>query len=359
MKAVVRPLEGTDLEGFDRLRTLLYPDRPETFDTDRYLSIWRWLGTHPLADQMHRWVVATEEGEVVGHLAAQPQFYRISHQRIVAHTPADYMVLPGYGFHAITLMRRFFRACENCVACDVAPAAISVETGLGAEEVGRLQHAAKPLNVAGLPALPTSIPPPVTRPLHWGLRTVDRALMATIRGDRSRVEMLEGFDETFDEFFEGVAAGVACVPEKDAAFLRWRYGPSSPQHPVTILGVREGETLLGYAVLWVKVGGDTPRYASNLLDLTTHPGRDDVALALLKGAIEYFARVGTYAIRYRFLESPTSPRAKDVWRLGFLPRNERRHTLLVKFADRNLHKAALDPANWSYTTGDGEASFFF
>ena len=79
MKAVVRPLEGTDLEGFDRLRTLLYPDRPETFDTDRYFSIWRWLGTHPLADQMHRWVVATEEGEVVGHLAAQPQFYRISH----------------------------------------------------------------------------------------------------------------------------------------------------------------------------------------------------------------------------------------------------------------------------------------
>ena len=46
-------------------------------------------------------------------------------------------------------MRKFFRTCENCVACDVAPAAISVETGLGAEEVGRLQHAAKLLNVAG------------------------------------------------------------------------------------------------------------------------------------------------------------------------------------------------------------------
>ena len=52
MKAVVRPLEGTDLEDFDGLRTLLYPDRPETFDTDRYFSIWRWLGTHPLADDM-------------------------------------------------------------------------------------------------------------------------------------------------------------------------------------------------------------------------------------------------------------------------------------------------------------------
>ena len=359
MKAVVRPLESTDCEGFDRLRTLLYPDRPETFDTDRYFFIWRWLGTHPLADRMHRWVVATEEGEVVGHLAAQPQFYRISHQRVVAHTPADYMVLPEYGFHAIALMRKFFRTCDNCVACDTVSAVIGIETGLGAEEAGRLQHAAKLQNVAGLPALPTSTPALLTRPFNWGLRAVDRTLGATMFADHSKVEVLGGFDETFDDLFESVAAGVACVPEKDAAFLRWRYGPGSPQHPVTVLGVREGGTLLGYAVLWVRAGGDTPRYASNLLDLTTRPGRDDVARALLKGAIEYFARAGTYTIRYRFLESPTSPRAKDVWRLGFLPRNERRHKLLVKFADHNLHKAARDPANWSYTTGDGEASFFF
>jgi hypothetical protein len=341
-----------------KLRILARPQDPNAYDADWHTRVWRWLESHPLADRMHRWV-ADAEGEIVGHLAALPQYYRINGQRVVAHTPAEYMVLPGYGFHAITLMRRFFRACENCVTGDVLPAVISVETRLGAEEVGRLQHAAKLLNVAGLPTLPTSISAPVTRPLNWGLRAVDRALTATMSADRLRAEVLETFDETFDEFFESVAAGVACVPEKDAAFLRWRYGPGSPQSPVTVLGVREGETLLGYAVLWVKVGGDTPRYASNLLDLTTWPGRDDVARALLQGVIEYFARVGTYSIRYRFLESPTSPRAKDVWRLGFLPRNERRHTLLVKFADHNLHKAALDPTNWSYTTGDGEASFFF
>jgi hypothetical protein len=92
-----------------------------------------------LAHQMHRWVVATEEGEVMGQLAALPQFYRVSHQRVVAHTPADYMVLPEYGFHAITLMRKFFRTCENCVVCDAA--AIRIETRLRAEEAGRLQAA--------------------------------------------------------------------------------------------------------------------------------------------------------------------------------------------------------------------------
>jgi hypothetical protein len=273
---------------------------------------------------------------------------------VVAHTPAEYMVLPGYGFHAISLMRRFFRTCENCVTGDVLPAVISVETRLGAEEAGRLQHAAKPLNVAGVPALPKSVPLPLTRSLNWGLRAIDRALMATMRVDRLGVEVLEGFDEGFDELFESVAAAVSCVPEKDAAFLRWRYGPGSPQSPVTILGVRDGDALLGYAVLRVTVGGDN----GYVLDLTTRPGRHDVARSLLRDVVGHFARVGVYIIRYRFLESPTSPRAKDVRRLGLFPRNNRRHTLLVKFADHGLHKAALDPTNWSYTTGDGEASFW-
>jgi len=147
---------------------------------------------------------------------------------------------------------------------------------------------------------------------------------------------------------------VPCVPEKDAAFLRWRYGPGAPQHPVTILGVKEGGTLLGYAVLRVTKEGDN----GYLLDLTTRPGRHDVARALLRDAVRHFALRGVYIIRYRFLASPVSPRPKDLWRLGFFPRNERRHTLLVKFADHGLHKTALDAANWSYNAGDGEMSFW-
>ena len=302
---------------------------------------------------MHRWV-ADAEGEIVGHLAALPQYYRINGQRVVAHTPAEYMVLPGYGFHAITLMRKFFRSCENCVTGDVLPAVISVETRLGAEEVGRLQHAAKLLNVAGLPALPTSISAPLTRPLNWGLRAVDRALMATIPVDHLRVEVLEGFDETFDEFFESVAAGVRCVPEKDAAFLRWRYGPGSPQSPVTVLGVREGETLLGYTVLDSTADGDT----GYVLDLTTRPWRRDVARALLHGVVHHFRRLRVHSVRYRLVQSPSSSQLSDLRRLGFFLWSKRRSSLLVKFTDSALHEIAKDIAHWSYSYGDAEGSFW-
>ena len=251
-----------------KLRILARPHDPNAYDLDWQSRVWRWLESHPLADRMHRWVVDAE-GELVGHLAALPQYYRINGQRVVAHTPAEYMVLPGYGFHAITLMRQFFRTCENCVTGDVMPAVISVEKRLGAEESGSLQHAAKLLNMAGVPAYPTSIPVPVTKLCNWGLQAVDSALMATLPVDHLRVEVLEGFDNTFDELFESVAAAVPCVPEKDAAFLRWRYGPSSPQSGVTVLGTKEGDTLLGFAVLNSTADGDT----GYVLDLTTRPGR--------------------------------------------------------------------------------------
>ena len=161
MTAVVRPLESTDLQrDLTKLRILARPHDPNCYDVDWLSRVWRWLESHPLADQMHRWVVDAES-EIVGHLAALPQYYRINGQRVVAHTPAEYMVLPEHGFHAITLMRKFFRTCENCVACDEVPAVISLETRLGAEESGSLQHSAKPWNIVGVRACPTSIPLPI------------------------------------------------------------------------------------------------------------------------------------------------------------------------------------------------------
>ena len=123
---------------------------------------------------------------------------------------------------------------------------------------------------------------------------------------------------------------------------------------MTILGVREGETLLGYAVLKSNAGCDT----GYVLDLTTRPGRDDVARALLRGAVHHLRRLRVYCIEYRLVQSPSSPRSSDLWRLGFIVRNKRRSSLLVKFTDGSLHEAAKNIARWSYSYGDEEGSFW-
>ena len=400
MKVVVRPLDDPSLEdGVARLRIHAYPQFPEVRDVEFYSSVYRWFESHPLGNEMHRWVAVADDGQngsqVVGHLAATPQYYRIGGQRVVAYTPCDYMVHSQHGFQALSLMRTFFRATENCVACDMVPAVIAVESRLGAEVAGQLQYAAKLLNVSRLPMPPipspvrrllnlqqtvtargyasrseaeshnaevhvaplvrprAPIPAPVKELLNEGLRMIDEALSSGFGGDL-RAEVLKGFDGSFDELFEKIASKVPCVPEKDSAFLHWRYGPGSPQFPVTVLGVKEEETLLGYAVLMVTSTGQD----GNVLDLTTLPERRDVARALLRESVRFFRRVGVQIVRYRFLESSTSPRSSDLRRLGFFYRKGRRHSLLVKFADRDLHNTANDTANWSYIVGDGEASFW-
>src|SRR5829696_1272121 len=396
MKVTVRPLESADIPGLDALRMTVYAHMPESRYVEWHASIWRWLESHPAAaEALHRWVLVTEEGEIVGHLAATPQFYRINGQRVLAHTPADYQALPQYGFHALLLMRKFFRTVQNCVACDMLPTVISVETRLGAEVVGGLNYAAKLLNVSRLPAPPipapvrrllrlqepstpgdadgagvlgqepvvpqprprAPIPKPLKGLLNGGLQVIDETL-GSIFGGRLRVEVLEGFDESFDELFEKIASRVPCLPEKDAAFLRWRYGPGSPQAPVLILGVRDEEGLLGYAVLRVTRKSLDGLHDAYILDLMALPERRDVARALLQESIRFFRRAGVPIVRYRFLMSSTSPRSSDLWRLGFFYRNERRNMLLVKFADRGLHKMVIDLANWSYSVGDGEATFW-
>src|SRR3954447_20245667 len=152
MKVMIRSLEDSSLEyGVARLRISAYPQFPETRDVEFYSSAYRWFGSHPLGNELHRWVAVTDDGQVVGHLAATPQYYRVGGQRVVAHTPCDYMVHPRHGFQALSLMRAFFRATQNCVACDMVPAVIGVETRLGAEVAGQLQYAAKLLNVSRLP----------------------------------------------------------------------------------------------------------------------------------------------------------------------------------------------------------------
>ena len=136
--------------------------------------------------------------------------------------------------------------------------------------------------------------------------------------------------------------------------MSWRYGRGSPQAPVTVLGVRSGGRLLGYAVLKdVSQGQD-----GYILDLMALPGRQDVVRALLRETVRQFRRTGVQIIRYKFLQSPSSPRQADLRSLGFFYRKGRSSKLLVKFADGGLHEAAKDIVNWSYIIGDGEASFW-
>jgi hypothetical protein len=289
------------------------------------------------------------------------------------------------------LMRKFFSTCENCVSLDMVPEVIGVQAKFGAVDAGQLQYAAKLLNVSRLPmpgpverllnlengSTPNGhpspegmeqppdpeeftpprprlpIPGPVKGLMNGGLRLMDEAL-GDVFAASPKVVPVQHFDDSFDAFFERVASGVSCVVEKDAAFLRWRYGPGSPQCRVTVLAVREAGGLAGYAVVRTVSGGQD----GYVFDLVALPGRRDVARALLWESVRLLREEGAHIIRYRFSDSPTGPRSGDLLRLGFFHRNDRRNTLMTKFADEAQHERATSVDRWSYNIGDGEASFW-
>jgi len=374
---VLRPYEPRDLEGTLRLRPLAYPGWREATATDWHVAVYDWLARSPAEAPMHRWVLDAG-GEIVGHLAAVPLPYRIAGRRLVAHTPTDYMALPGFGFHSVGLMRTFFRTCPNYVACNVIGDASRIEGLFHPVEVGRLTQALKALDVGAYPRLPRRVPRVVARAAGAGLRAVDAVLLAAARGGiEVSEEPTSAFDGRFDDLLERSTAAVACGVERSSAFLRWRYGPGTPREPMVLLtaaasaagadlggGGMPGRGLAGYAVIRT-----TDHAEGFVLDLTVEPGRRDVARALLAAAVRRFWRDGAFVARYRFLPSRVSPSPRDVARLGFVVRGEdgrglpgiaaeRRLHLLTRLADPEAQAAAARAEHWTYNLGDGEASFW-
>ncbi|HEX5240213.1 MAG TPA: hypothetical protein VFW20_04370 [Candidatus Limnocylindrales bacterium] len=371
---VLRPYETRDLEGTLRLRPRLYPGWPEATDREWHQAVFEWLGRGPSGEPMHRWVL-DHDGEIVGHLAGVPLPYRIGGQRVVAYTPTDYMALPGYGFHSVGLMRTFFRTCPNYLACNVVGDASAIEGLFHPARVGRLTHGLKILELGSYPRLPARVPRVAATLGGRVVRGIDAILLGAAGSGGMTVteESTTAFDARFDRLFEAVAAAVPCTVERSAAFLRWRYGPGTPREPFRLLTVAEraaergpgdlGE-LAGYAVLRT-----TTHDEGFVMDLTTLPGRPDVARALLAAGIRRFWADRAFVVRYRYLPSAVTPAPRDLRRLGFALRSdggralpgiqpERQLELLVRLAAPEAQAVAARADHWTYNLGDGEASFW-
>jgi hypothetical protein len=360
-RARVRSYERTDLEAVHRLRPRAYRGWPEAGDVGWHRMVDAWLTRNPLAERMHRWVLDSD-GELVGHLAAVPLWYSIGGTRVIAHTPTDYMALPGHGFQAAGLMRTFFRTCPDYVASNVVGTVSMIEQRFGAVVVGDLLRAGKPMDLGAYPRLPRAVPRLVARIAGRALAAADRRRLRPHAGGAD-VAVAEAIGDEFDDLAEAVASGVACAPVRDSAFLRWRYGPGTPQAGVVVLAARTGRSLVGYAVACT-----SSRREGYLLDVTIRPGSGDVARPLLARAALELWRRGVFVVRYRAVTSAASPSVGDLQATGFRiapasspaagtgagPRRE----LLVRFADANRQALAARRENWSYNFGDSETSFW-
>jgi hypothetical protein len=321
---------------------------------DAFRRRWRWSQVENLyPGETRRWVL-TSQGQVVGFLATVPQEYLIGGRRVIAHTPSDYMVHPSCRFHGISLMRTFFRECPGCVTAEDIGVTIEVTKFLGARRVGRLERFMKPLSGRALPdSRPWRLLPMPLRHAIVGAKDVwDRLRRGRADADY-RIEQVGAFDGRFDDFFQRLAASVPATLVRDARFLRWRYGPDSPQGDSRAAVARsDGDGLLGYVIYYLS---REPSRTGYVMDLQTLPPDNvEAASALLDHAVKALRKAGAWKVSIRHLESPYVMPRRVLLRHGFLPRGG--HELFVRLKDESLTETAYTGTNWDLSYGDMEAS---
>lgn len=155
--------------------------------------------------------------------------------------------------------------------------------------------------------------PLIARRLAWRLRMLRQRLayraLRFPRGSWS-VRTVAEFDERITAFFEAAASAFDLIQVRDREFLNWRYADRRAG-PFTIRIAEDGDTILGYVVVRALATG------ADLADLLVLPGRDDVAYALVRDALDVARAAGAPAMRSWMVER--HPYHRLLLHHGFIP----------------------------------------
>lgn len=124
------------------------------------------------------------------------------------------------------------------------------------------------------------------------------------------IRTIDRFDHRVDQFFEVASRPFALIQLRNQQTLNWRYADRRAG-PFTIRIAEDGDELVGYAVTRATTTG------ADLADVLALPGREDVAYALVRDALDLGRRAGSPAIRAWMLEH--HPYHRLLLHSGFMP----------------------------------------
>ncbi|MCB9484186.1 MAG: hypothetical protein H6674_04735 [Dehalococcoidia bacterium] len=124
------------------------------------------------------------------------------------------------------------------------------------------------------------------------------------------IRTVSRFDQRLDHFFEVASRPFALIQLRNQETLNWRYADRRAG-PFTIRIAEDGNELVGYAVTRATTAG------ADLADVLALPGREDVAYALIRDALDLGRRAGSPAIRAWMLEH--HPYHRLLLHSGFMP----------------------------------------
>src|SRR5688500_2174086 len=240
---------------------------------------WRWSQEeNGFPAETRRWSLL-DGSRLVGFLATVPQRFRVAGHEVLVHSSCDFMVHPDYRFHGISLMREYFRACDNCVSLDDMPATIAVLKMMKAAPIDNAVRYVRALDgrvarehVSRLARIPELAFVPAT----WALAAYDAGRALRLPA----VEESPDFDVRFDRFFSATQEARSISLVRDSTYLAWRYGPLSPHRSRTIGIVTDRQRELeGYVVCATAASRDDR--SGYIFELHVRPGAPDSTFSAL------------------------------------------------------------------------------
>jgi hypothetical protein len=163
-----------------------------------------------------------------------------------------------------------------------------------------------------------------------------------------KVEEVFSFDERINQFWEKASKLKNIMIVKDMKYLNWRY-VAKPGNEYRIFMAKKQQEITGYIVLKLI---KSIRSRGIIVDFLTLPGEDTTAKLLITRAIQCFKEDGAATIFCWMLKD--TPYYGILKKLGFVRR--RGPGMYGGSANPNIPKEfVLNPANWYYVMGDGDA----
>ena len=348
----IKQFELADQEGLLSFLRIAYPDDPRKSDP----AFWKWHyleNPYTALDNIPFWIV--KDGErVVGQAATILVELKVGDEIRRAVWILDFILLPEYrgqklGKRLLQLGRETY---PTMLALGYNDMSGNVLLSLGWVPLGTIDRFHRLLFPAHGLKEAAAFPP---------LRELINICYAPFRPRQKETKPVEtytvrevtSFGPSFDDLWQRALAQFPCAIMRGAAFLDWQF-IRQPGKKFNVLGLYEGEKLVGYAVLFFRKpekAGAPPKAAITDICYDPHNAAeriDELLKAALRMSIE--RRAGSLVTDVRDKQV-----AERLQALGFF-RIKKAPPFMIYSPDQQY--LMYDPSSWFLTRADSDVSIF-
>ncbi|HET6669163.1 MAG TPA: GNAT family N-acetyltransferase [Pyrinomonadaceae bacterium] len=329
-----------------------YRDDPRKSDPE----VWKWHyleNPYTSLDDIPLWIV--KDGErVVGQAATILVELKVEEEVRRAVWILDFILLPEYrgqklGKRLLQLARQTY---PTMLALGYNEMSGNVLTSLEWVRMGMIDRYQRLLFPGyGLKEVATIAP--LRGLINMGYAPFRPSRSQTVPGSRFVIREIGDIDSAFDELWQRASQTFPCAIERRSAFLNWQFR-RQPGKRFEVLGVYEGERLVGYAVLFFRKPehANAPSKAA-ITDICYDPEYGaEIVDELLKAALRLSVerRAGSLVTDVRDPLLVERLRSFGFFRIKHAP------PFMVYSPDKR--ELMYEPRNWFLTRADSDVSIF-